>query len=101
MVVDRVERPFSWLGAKFEGHTSHAEQADSLESNWYEMVQGQVWDNDCVVATLGDRSLEAPMGNKDKGGRHTKTAAIKNLKEKRQEKKAKRTAADAKRDRAD
>lgn len=41
------------------------------------------------------------MGNKDKGGRHMKTAAIKNLKEKRQEKKAKRTAADAKRDRAD
>lgn len=54
-----------------------------------------------MVANLGDRSLEAPMGNKDKGGRHTKTAAIKNLKEKRHEKKAKRTAADAKRDRAD
>ncbi|MFP3883688.1 MAG: hypothetical protein ACLFWH_15420 [Actinomycetota bacterium] len=54
-----------------------------------------------MVAKTGSRSLEALMGNKDKGGRHMKTAAIKNLKEKRQEKKAKRTAADAKRDRAD
>lgn len=51
--------------------------------------------------TLATASLEALMGNKDKGGRHTKTAAIKNLKEKRLEKKAKRTAADAKRNRAD
>lgn len=59
-----------------------------------------MWDNDHVVANLGVRSLEAPMGNKDKSGRHTKTAAIKNLKEKRQEKKAKRAVADAKRDRA-
>lgn len=39
------------------------------------------------------------MGSKDKGGKNTKTAAAKNLKEKRQDKKAKRTAADAKRDR--
>lgn len=54
-----------------------------------------------MVANIGDRSLEALMGNKDRGGRHTKTAAIKSLKEKRQEKKAKRTAADAKRDRSD
>lgn len=54
-----------------------------------------------MVANKGNHSLEAPMGNKDKGGKHTKTAAIKNLKEKRLEKKAKRTASDAKRDRAD
>ncbi len=65
------------------------------------LVRIQVWDNGCVVANTGSHSLEAPMGNKDRGGRHTKTAANKNLKEKRQEKKAKRTAADAKRDRAD
>lgn len=41
------------------------------------------------------------MGNKDKGGRHTKTAAAKNLKEKRLDKKAKRSAAGAKRSRTD
>jgi len=40
------------------------------------------------------------MGNKDRGGKHTKTAATKDLKAKRAEKKAKRSAADAKRDRA-
>jgi hypothetical protein len=40
------------------------------------------------------------MANKDKSGRNTKSVAAKNLKEKRLEKKAKRTAADAKRDRA-
>jgi hypothetical protein len=40
------------------------------------------------------------MANKNKGGRNTKSAATKNLKEKRLDKKAKRTAADAKRDRA-
>jgi hypothetical protein len=39
------------------------------------------------------------MGSKDKGGKNTKTVAAKNLKEKRVEKKAKRTAADAKRSR--
>jgi hypothetical protein len=44
-------------------------------------------------------SLEATMGNKDKGGRNTKSAATKNLKEKRLDKKAKRTAADTKRNR--
>lgn len=70
-------------------------------SNFRRLVRTQVWDNNCVIANKGNRSLEAPMGNKDKGGRHTKTAAIKNLKEKRLEKKAKRTAADAKRNRAD
>jgi hypothetical protein len=40
------------------------------------------------------------MGNKDKGGKNTKTAAAKNLKEKRINKKEKRTAAEAKRNRA-
>lgn len=39
------------------------------------------------------------MGNKDKGGKNTKSVAAKSLKEKRQDKKTKRTAADAKRDR--
>lgn len=58
-----------------------------------------MWDNVCVVANIGSRSLEAPMGNKDKGGKHTKTVAAKNLKEKRLDKKAKRTAAEAKRNR--
>jgi hypothetical protein len=43
------------------------------------------------------RSLEATMGNKDKGGKNTKSVATKNLKEKRLDKKAKRTAADTKR----
>ena len=49
---------------------------------------------------FGNHSLEAPMGNKDKGGKNTKTVAAKNLKEKRLEKKEKRTAAEAKRNRA-
>jgi hypothetical protein len=45
-------------------------------------------------------SLEAnPVGNKDKGGKNTKTAATKNLKQKRLDKKAKRTAVDTKRHR--
>lgn len=39
------------------------------------------------------------MANKDKGGRNTKSVAAKNLKEKRLDKKAKRTAAEAKRTR--
>ncbi len=39
------------------------------------------------------------MGSKDKGGRNTKTVAAKNLKEKRRDKKVKRTAAEAKRSR--
>jgi hypothetical protein len=40
------------------------------------------------------------MGSKDKGGKNTKTAAAKDLKAKRLDKKAKRSAADAKRNRA-
>lgn len=40
------------------------------------------------------------MANKNKGGRNTKSVAAKNLKEKRLDKKAKRTAAEAKRNRA-
>jgi hypothetical protein len=39
------------------------------------------------------------MGSKDKGGKNTKTVATRNLKEKRTDKKAKRTAADVKRSR--
>jgi hypothetical protein len=39
------------------------------------------------------------MGSKDKGGKNTKTVATKSLKEKRTDKKAKRTAASAKRSR--
>ena len=44
-----------------------------------------------VVTIPGDR-LEDPMANKDKGGRSTKKAAGKSLKEKRRAKQAKRTA---------
>lgn len=47
----------------------------------------------------GCRSLEATMANKDKGGRNTKSVAARNLKEKRLDKKAKRTAAEEKRNR--
>ena len=36
--------------------------------------------------------LEALMGNKDKGGSHTKKVAAKSLKEKRADKKAKKDA---------
>ncbi|HEX2369767.1 MAG TPA: hypothetical protein VHM94_11095 [Acidimicrobiia bacterium] len=43
--------------------------------------------------------LEARMGNKDKGGKNTKTVAAKDLKQKRQDKKAKRAANDAKKTR--
>ncbi len=46
---------------------------------------------------LGLAGLEALMGNKDKGGRHTKKQATRSLKEKRAEKKAKREAAKGKR----
>jgi len=52
-----------------------------------------------VAANIGSRSLETAMGNKDKGGKNSKTVAAKNLKEKRLDKKAKRTAAEAKRNR--
>jgi len=36
------------------------------------------------------------MGNKDKGGKNTKTVAAKGLKEKRQDKKAKKAASNSK-----
>lgn len=39
------------------------------------------------------------MGNKDKGGKNAKSVAAKSLKEKRHDKKAKRTVAEAKRNR--
>ena len=41
--------------------------------------------------------LEALMGNKDKGGRNTKKAAARSLKQKRAEKKVKREALKGKR----
>ena len=41
---------------------------------------------------LGLGSLEALMGNKDKGGRHTKKQAARSLKQKRADKKAKQEA---------
>ena len=39
---------------------------------------------------FGWLSLEARMGNKDKGGKNTKKVGAKDLKQKRQDKKAKR-----------
>jgi hypothetical protein len=45
----------------------------------------------------GLAGLEALMGNKDKGGRNTKKAATRSLKQKRAEKKAKREALKGKR----
>ncbi len=48
---------------------------------------------------LACHGLEARMGNKDKGGKNTKTVAAKGLKQKRQDKKAKRAANDAKKTR--
>jgi hypothetical protein len=58
-----------------------------------------VWDNLYVVATVA-AIARSMMGNKDKGGKNTKTVAAKDLKAKRLDKKAKRSAADAKRNRA-
>ena len=46
------------------------------------------WDQ----ATVGVAGREAVMANKDKGGRSTKKVATKSLKEKRAEKRAKKTA---------
>ena len=43
------------------------------------------------LAAISVVGLEAPMGNKDKGGSHTKKAAAKSLKEKRAAKKAKKS----------
>ena len=42
------------------------------------------------MAAIPVASLEVVMGNKDKGGSHTKKAAAKSLKEKRAAKKAKK-----------
>ena len=47
-------------------------------------------------AVIPAAGLEALMGTKDKGGKSTKKAAAKNLKEKRLDKKGKRDAAAAK-----
>jgi len=41
-------------------------------------------------AAISVVGLEVPMGNKDKGGSHTKKVAAKSLKEKRAAKKAKK-----------
>ncbi len=42
------------------------------------------------LAAISVVGLEVPMGNKDKGGSHTKKVAAKSLKEKRAAKKAKK-----------
>lgn len=63
-------------------------------------LRSEVWDNGGVVAISASTAWRTPMGNKDKGGKNTKTVAAKNLKEKRIDKKEKRTAAEAKRNRA-
>jgi hypothetical protein len=47
------------------------------------------------VATVSVAGREALMGTKDKGGRSSKKAAAKGLKEKRLDKKAKREAHDS------
>lgn len=52
-----------------------------------------------VAASAAAAAWRYNMGNKDKGGKNTKSVAAKNLKEKRLDKKAKRTAAEAKRNR--
>jgi hypothetical protein len=44
------------------------------------------------IAAISVASLGALMGSKDKGGRHTKKVAAKNLKQKRAAKKAKKDA---------
>lgn len=46
----------------------------------------------CVVAAFPGRPKEVVMANKDKGGKTNKKVAVKGLKEKRQDKKAKRNA---------
>jgi hypothetical protein len=43
-------------------------------------------------AAISVAGLEVPMGNKDKGGSHTKKVAAKSLKEKRAAKKAKKSS---------
>jgi hypothetical protein len=48
------------------------------------------------VAAISVASREALMGTKDKGGKNVKKTAVKDLKQKRLEKKAKKTAAAAK-----
>ena len=50
------------------------------------------WDND--NGRIPAASLEGIVANKDKGGKSNKKVATKNLKEKRQDKKAKRDASD-------
>ena len=42
------------------------------------------------LAAISVVGLEVPMGNKDKGGRHTKKVAAKTLKQKRADKKTKK-----------
>ena len=44
------------------------------------------------MAAVSVAGLGAPMGNKDKGGKHTKKVAARNLKQKRADKKAKKDA---------
>ena len=46
----------------------------------------------CGRAAISVAGLGILMGNKDKGGRHTKKVAARNLKQKRADKKAKKDA---------
>ena len=55
---------------------------------------GRAWGAYCWGQPAG---LEALMGNKDKGGRHTKKQAARSLKQKRADKKAKQEALKGKR----
>jgi hypothetical protein len=48
-----------------------------------------------TVAAISVASREALMGTKDKGGRNVKKTAVKDLKQKRLDRKAKKTAAAA------
>lgn len=54
-------------------------------------LAADVWDNQGSAIGL-DRSREALMANKDKGGRSNKKAPAKTLKEKRSEKKSKKSS---------
>lgn len=53
---------------------------------------GPVHVTQCATASTAAAGLEARMGNKDKGAKNTKKAAAKGLKEKRAEKRAKKSS---------
>jgi hypothetical protein len=64
------------------------------------VVSSEVCDNVVWSSLTTTHSLEATMGSKDKGGKNTKTVPAKDLKQKRLDKQAKRTAASDKQSRA-